>query len=137
MCLGQINPEKTKEYRALGTITMYKALKIVDGKPLSLFYGHVWVPGNVMLSSRDTPTLTDFEEATGQVTHGFHFYLYKSPATPVPSWVRRPWRKGRRSLHALGYFRVEGRHIVAVGKYGRSWSAVATKATLINYTIIL
>ena len=84
MCLGQINPEKTKEYRALGTITMYKALKIVDGKPLSLFYGHVWVPGNVMLSSRDTPTLTDFEEATGQVTHGFHFYLYKSPAIPVP-----------------------------------------------------
>ena len=135
MCLSNINIKKTKEYQTIETVTMYKTLRIIDGKILSLFRDQFWVPGEVMLSSRDIPTLTDVEEAKGRVTHGFHFYLYKSPATPAPprAYYRQTWNN-RRPL-ALGEFQVHGRHIVAVGKFGRSWSAVATRATLINYTV--
>jgi hypothetical protein len=136
MCLSHINIKKTKEYQALETVTVYKALKIVDGKILSIFRDQVWVPGVRMLSSRDTSSLTDLEEATGQVTLGFHFYLYRSPATPAPSWVcGQPWRQIQHR-RALGEFQVRGHHIVAVGKFGRSWSAVATIATLIDYKVI-
>lgn len=134
MCLSHVNKKKTKEYRALETVRMYKMLRIIDGKVLSLFYDQLWVPGSEMISSRGTPSLTDFEEVTDKVTHGFHFYLYKSPATPAPAWVYgQPWRQCPQ--FALGKFRVEGRRIIAVGKFGRSWSAVATRATLIDYTV--
>lgn len=124
---------KTKRAKSkVKTITVYKILRLDNGKLKSYYKRSVWKKGEVKVSSRKrlkNPTeLTPFEKQDLVLDHGLHFFISKKDAE---SWL---WDKYsmRGSIIEIWAVEVNTKDIVSYGQYDEFVNLVAHKAKLIK-----